>query len=384
MFHVIAHYALVTVTLLFLIIIPVSSPGSDPRDDYKKLQKEMLEQRKKLKDTQMQESSVLNEIQDVNVKLGRILAELRTLRRNLGRIKSQINSVQTDIEKTRKSIEKHKEWIGRKLRTMNKYGYSGDILILLLSSVDMSQIMRTWKYLDHITRYEHSVLVIYQENLRNLGEKNRELEGLKTAMADEQEKIRKKEVELAAQKQNKETILLSVRHKKASHQKMLAELEDASKRLLELIREAERTDTYAGKGFSRLKGKLPWPVPGTVALKYGAQKDPDFDTPVFRNGIHIQTDDNIDANAVYKGKVIFAEWFKGFGQLVIINHGDGYHTLYGNLSEIFSRVGDIIERYQVIGKVGTSGLLNSSGMYFEIRYKGKPLDPTQWLQSKGR
>jgi septal ring factor EnvC (AmiA/AmiB activator) len=81
--------------------------------------------------------------------------------------------------------------------------------------------------------------------------------------------------------------------------------------------------------------------------------------------------------------VIFAEWFKGFGQLIIINHGSGYHTLYGNLSELFSKVGDIIRENQVIGKVGTSGVINAPGIYFEIRYKGKPLDPSQWLK-KGK
>jgi septal ring factor EnvC (AmiA/AmiB activator) len=127
---------------------------------------------------------------------------------------------------------------------------------------------------------------------------------------------------------------------------------------------------------------LPWPVNGKVAIPYGSQKDPQFDTPVFRNGVHIRTDSAADATSVHSGKVIFAEWFKGFGQLVIVNHGGGYHSLYGNLSEIFSHVGDIIRENQVIGKVGTSGILNAPGLYFEIRYKGKPLDPTQWLKRK--
>jgi septal ring factor EnvC (AmiA/AmiB activator) len=85
---------------------------------------------------------------------------------------------------------------------------------------------------------------------------------------------------------------------------------------------------------------------------------------------------------VHNGKVVFAEWFKGYGQLVIVNHGDGYHTLYGSLSEIFTSVGDIIKGKQILGRVGNSGLLNSSGLYFELRYKGKPLDPLQWLHKR--
>ena len=165
---------------------------------------------------------------------------------------------------------------------------------------------------------------------------------------------------------------------------MIAELNEAAQKLLDIIRESSRTDDYSAKGFGRLKGKLSWPSDGKIAIPYGSQKDPQFDTPVFRNGIHIQTDASADARSVYAGKVIFAEWFKGFGQLVIVNHGSGYHTLYGNLSEIFSRVGDIIKDNQIIGKVGTSGTLNAPGLYFEIRYKGKPLDPVQWLKRKKR
>jgi septal ring factor EnvC (AmiA/AmiB activator) len=165
---------------------------------------------------------------------------------------------------------------------------------------------------------------------------------------------------------------------------MISELKEASRRMLEIIKESTKTDDYEGKGFTQLKGKLLWPADGKIAIPYGSHKDPQFDTPVFRNGIHIQTDSAGDARAVYGGKVIFAEWFKGFGQLVIINHGSGYHTLYGNLSEIFSKVGDIIKENQVIGKIGISGVLNAQGIYFEIRYKGKPLDPTQWLKKKKR
>ena len=189
---------------------------------------------------------------------------------------------------------------------------------------------------------------------------------------------------MGEKKREKELILSSVRNEKDARRKMISELKEASQRLLDIIRESSRTDDYAAKGFGHLKGKLFWPAEGKIAIPYGSQKDPQFDTPVFRNGIHIQTDDSADTRSVYTGKVIFAEWFKGFGQLVIINHGSGYHTLYGNLSEIFSRVGDIIKENQLIGKVGTSGILNAPGLYFEIRYKGKPLDPVQWLTRKRR
>ena len=157
---------------------------------------------------------------------------------------------------------------------------------------------------------------------------------------------------------------------------MLREMEESSQRLLDIIRESEKAEkekeeTFSTKSFAGLKGKLPWPVDGKVAIPYGSQKDPQFNTPIFRSGSYIKSNTDAVAKAVHSGKVVFAEWFKGYGQLVIVNHGDGYHTLYGSLSEIFTKVGDIIKGKQAVGRVGSSGLLNAPGLYFELRYKGK-------------
>jgi len=168
---------------------------------------------------------------------------------------------------------------------------------------------------------------------------------------------------------------------------MLREMEESAKGLLDIIRESERAEkqkeeTFSTKSFAGLKGKLPWPVDGKVAIPYGSQKDPQFNTPIFRSGSYIKANADSVAKAVHSGKVVFAEWFKGYGQLVIVNHGDGYHTLYGSLSEIFTKVGDIIKGKQAVGRVGSSGLLNAPGLYFELRYKGKALDPAQWLQRR--
>jgi ABC-type Fe3+/spermidine/putrescine transport system ATPase subunit len=177
----------------------------------------------------------------------------------------------------------------------------------------------------------------------------------------------------------------SVKREETSYSRMLKELKNASQKILDIIREsekAEKEEPFATKNFSGLKGKLPWPVEGKIAIHYGSQKDPQFNTPIFRSGTYIQSNADSLAKAVHSGKVVFAEWFKGYGQLVIVNHGDGYHTLYGSLSEIFTKVGDIIKGKQAIGRVGNSGIVNSPGLYFELRYKGKPLDPLQWLHRR--
>ncbi len=370
--------------LIFFPGVSHSVPAKDKYNKYKEIQMKMIKQKKKIKEAQKRESSVQNEIAGINRKFGKIEAELRMYKRKLRQTKTRIKTIDSEMTQTQGNMKQQKEWIKRKLRLIHKVGHKGNLLAVLLNVEDISQMMRIWKYLENITNYEQRVLSTYKNNLVILAETNSKLQGLHEELKDTEKKIKNKEKELKEKKKAKEMLLASVRHKKASHQKMLSELKRASKRLLEIIRESEKTDTYSAAGFSRLKRKLLWPVAGKIAIPYGSQKDPQFDTPVFRNGVHIRTRSNADTRSVYRGKVIFADWFRGFGQLVIINHGGGYHTLYGNLSKIFSHAGDIIKENQVIGKVGTSGILNAPGLYFEIRYKGKPLDPAQWLKRNRR
>ncbi len=370
--------------VVLLLLFPSVSSTANPDEEFKKIQEQIREQKKKLSETLLRESSVLDELDTVNVHLSKVEADLRKYRKIMRHTESEIETVNREIGKTRENLERQKDWLARKLRIMQRYGYAGDMVMLLMSAEDVSQMMRVWKYLENLTRHEHSILAAYRANLKSLDEKSEKLRTLKAELERNTERIMAKENEMGEKKREKELILSSVRTEKSSRRKMIAELNEAAQKLLDIIRESSRTDDYSAKGFGRLKGKLSWPSDGKIAIPYGSQKDPQFDTPVFRNGIHIQTDASADARSVYAGKVIFAEWFKGFGQLVIVNHGSGYHTLYGNLSEIFSRVGDIIKDNQIIGKVGTSGILNAPGLYFEIRYKGKPLDPVQWLKRKKR
>jgi murein hydrolase activator len=356
-------------------------------EEYRKIQKEIKKQKQKIEDIKKHESSVLTDIESTNKQLKDVENNLRKFRGKLSETESGISKLEAEIRANKKNIEKHRDWLKRKLRAIHKYGNSSDTVLLLLSADDISQLMRQGKYLQYVSVYEHRLLEGYKESLENLNRKEKQLVVLKKDLEKNQEKVKNQEEKLAEAMKHKETVLVSVRKQQASHTRILKELQDASNRILDIIKESERAqkgkeDIFAGKGFGSLKGRLPWPAEGRIAIPYGSQKDPQFNTPIFRSGAFIQSDPNSYAKAVHGGKVVFAEWFKGYGQMVIINHGDGYHTLYGSLSEIFTRVGDIIKGKQAIGRVGTSGLMNSTGLYFELRYQGKPLDPLQWLQRR--
>jgi murein hydrolase activator len=382
-----AHSCFVVFLLSFVYFFSfsLSCLARSPQDEYKNIQKEINTHQKKLEHVKKKESSVLSDIENTNKQLKITEATLQKYKNSLANTESKISQVESEINVNRSNLEKEREWLKRKLRALQRHGQDADTITLFLNADDLVQLSKTTKYLHYIAAHEHKLLVNYSQNIEALNKKERQLVALKTELIRSKEKVRAEEESLEQQKKSKQTLLASVKKEEASYKRMLRELKEASDKLLDIIRESEKTEQAekpAGKGLSKLKGKLPWPVEGKVVMQYGSQKDPQFNTPIFRSGTFIQTGPESVAKAIHSGKVVFAEWFKGYGQLVILNHGDGYHTLYGSLSEIFTHVGDIIKEKQIIGRVGNSGIVQSPGVYFELRYKGKPLDPLQWLQRR--
>jgi murein hydrolase activator len=361
--------------------------ASSPQDEYKKIQKEIKARKQKLDAAKKRESSILADIENTNKQLNRVERDLRKYRSNLAVTESKIAVVEGEILSNKSAIEKMREWIKRKLRVLHRNGMNTEIVMLFQSAEDISHMMRAGKYLQLIAAYEHGLLKTYKGTLDTLIEKEKQLISLKNQLIVNREKVRKEETSLAEKKSQRQHLLASVKKEQSSHARMLREMEDSSRKLLDIIRESERAqkekeDTFSAGNFASFKGRLPWPADGRIAIRYGSQKDPQFNTPIFRSGTYIESNKDAVARAVHAGKVVFAEWFKGYGQLVIVNHGDGYHTLYGSLSEIFTKVGDIIKGKQAVGRVGSSGIVNSPGLYFELRFKGKPLDPIQWLRKR--
>jgi len=279
-----------------------------------------------------------------------------------------------------------------------------DALLIILSGKDMSQTLRLIRYIEDISAYDHALINSYEEAVSILSKKQEELKKLFFKLKSEEAKLAKLEKDLKERKREREVLLVSARKERRSYELAIREMEESSKRLERIIQKAEKRERemrerelqkrrsdrkdpaarqeeiYSGSGFARLRGRLPWPVHGSIATQFGSQVDPLFNLPVFRSGVHIRANAGAPVRSVHAGKVVFADEFKGYGQLVIISHGDGYHTLYGNLSKIFFQNRAIIKENAIIGETGESSALGINGVYFEIRHKGKPLDPMQWLR----
>ena len=183
-------------------------------------------------------------------------------------------------------------------------------------------------------------------------------------------------------------LLSDIRGKKAA---MAAALDSMKKSAVSLDREVNRhdweihpseaTETTPGKKtFPSLKGLLQLPVTGKITGRFGTSTG-SGETQTIRNGIHIQAASGEPIRAVSDGTVIFADWLKGYGNLLILDHGNGYCTVYAHGEDLFKAKGAPVMRGDVIGTVGDTGSLEGAGLYFEIRHHGKPIDPLGWLKS---
>ena len=376
------------ITLLLSLLIlclpsycPAESSVDNAKKKYNAVQKEIKQKKAKLDRAKKKEKKTLNDLDKTNKELRSVSQRLKGYKRKISGTRRRAKTVEVEIAILSEKIAERKGWLKKKIQIMHRYGKYGDVLLVIGASEDFSQALRRWRYLEALSAYERSALEDFLKDMMTLKSKKSDLKKLHSKLEKNKKKVRNTEEVLIKEKKKKHVILASVRKKKSAYRKMLRDLDQTSRKLQQIIKESDMgASQYTGKGFRKLKGNLPWPVSGKIAVKYGAQEDPTFKTPVFRNGIYIEAKNGSVVKSSHKGKVVYADWFKGYGQLVIVNHGSGYHSLYANLSEIFLKSGDIRKERAQIGKVGSSGLLARPSLYFEIRYKGKPLDPAQWLR----
>jgi len=202
----------------------------------------------------------------------------------------------------------------------------------------------------------------------------------------------------------RQVLLARVKDERVYHDRMVGELSEAARRLEAFIRDLQEKQRRAaaakavppkgarpapppngvpGTGFAALRGRLVWPAEGRIVGEFGAQVNPRFGTKTFRNGIDIDVAEGTSVVAVASGQVLYTGWFRGYGNLIIVDHGGEYYTLYAHVADMRVNEGDEVRQGQTIGTVGDTGSLQGPRLYFEVRHSGKPQDPSQWLRPRG-
>jgi murein hydrolase activator len=203
------------------------------------------------------------------------------------------------------------------------------------------------------------------------------------------ESIERKLLDIRSLQKEKKAYLTKITHEKDSYNKAVEELERSASRVDSLLRELEtRRKALAMRpptapGLPRgVKGSLPWPADGQVVSFFGRQKHPTFNTYVQRKGIEIRTTEGSFIHAVMPGTVVYADWLKGYGLVIIVDHANGFFSLYAHASKILTKVGEQVAEGHPIGETGDTGMIGENTLYFELREGAEAVDPLLWLAKR--
>lgn len=370
-----------------------SAYGNDEKADkttLERIKREMLEKKKEIKRANRKERSILSELEKIDRGIQSGGAELADHQKRLRDAEAGLREVeQNNIEISRK-LAGLKQLYGQRLRALYKMSRSGNTAVL--STDSLSGSLKRVTYLSMIAGRDRMVMQEYGSALDRLAARQAEIAEKKESILTRKRDIEVTRAELETRKRKKAEILAGVRKQKSLYEQTFHELEESSTSLWAMIKRSEQEKKAREAVAPSLPphssplhadgNGLPWPVQGKILTRFGMQRHPQFGTMVFRRGIEIAARVGDEVRAVSDGQVVYADWYKGYGKLIILDHGNGFYTLYGNLSRLDLNKGDQAAKGRVIGLAGDTGSMKGSKLYFEIRRNGEAQDPLAWLAKK--
>lgn len=310
--------------------------------------------------------------------------------RNLSQLARQRRQADRDLERLQKrSAELTADYntqqtlLGRLLYRQYIGGVDQDYLKLLLNSQEPSQLARELRYYDYIARERAETLQKMRNGLAELHDATRETKAKQQEIAALQ-KSESSELNLLEREQDKRRkTLRRIAHQLKKQQQEIALLQRNEARLTKLIGELGALSAESGgAAFAKLKGQLALPVSGKVSNRFGERR---VESKLPWTGWFVRAPARQPVLAIAAGRVVYADWLRGFGNLLIIDHGQGYMSLYGNNETLYKQVSEEVQTGDIIASVGNSGGNVESGLYFELRYKGSPFNPDMWIShSRGK
>jgi len=389
--------------ILLSVSFSVSSAttaSADVRDDLQGIRREIREKKTLIKKTRKIEKKVSSELVNIDKNLKEKEANLKALTLDLAKVEQTLDKTQREIQLIAAEAERKREHIRHRLTALYKAGELGSARMFFASG-SFPQMLENQKYMQGVLQGDRRLFADYSAKLDQL----KGLKGVLERDAERKENIRTgiaaKKQEIEEEKSKKAAYLDQVRATGKSHQDALRELQANARRLQTMIErlEAQQRKSYtsklgrkkilgereplppvADKGFGAQRGRLAIPVRGEIVGRYGRHKHPEYNSYTVNNGISIAAPQGADIRSVFDGQIIFADYFKGYGNMVIVDHGGGYFSLYGHASRIAKKVGSQVARNDVIASVGDLDSSRGPMLYFELRYQGKPIDPSPWFR----
>lgn len=333
-----------------------------------------------LADAEKDRSTLEKDLAAAERTISRLTRERRSLREQVKKQQQRLGELRNEEQELSQTLDRQRESLKKQIRTAWMEGDAPAVKVLL-NEINPDNVARTMTYYEYLSRDTVSRLETFRKNLAELKATQAAVQNTRAELASAEEGIVKRQKDLKASRQKRKQTLAALNKDIRSRRNEKDELESDRKRLEKLLSEVQEAiasipSPNESAPFPSLRNKLPWPVQGKVTSRFG---DKYADGKLRRNGLIIQTDKNAEVKASHYGRVVFANWLRGFGLITIIDHGDGYMTLYGHSSSLFTSPGDWVAAGEAIAQAGLTGGTDAPALYFEVRHNGKPDNPSRWL-----
>ncbi|MGR9045447.1 MAG: murein hydrolase activator EnvC family protein [Gammaproteobacteria bacterium] len=327
-----------------------------------------------------EQGALMVQLSDIEKHYGKTVASLNSLQQQIVLKRQRLQKLRLESDALRSEIKEQNKGLGSQIKAAYAMGRK-EKLKLMLNQQEPAVSSRMMVYYDYLNNQRLGKMARIDHAIKRIDELELEKQQETEQLGLQLEIVQKEQAEVTAMRSQRQALLGRLDKEYSSSQLKLSQLKEGEKRLQKLVQDLQQTAIERlfkpgpAKAFVNLRGHLPWPVKGTVVKRFGSPRlESRWD------GVLIAATEGSEIRAVSKGRVVFADWFRGYGLLTIIDHGNDFMTLYAFSQSLYKSVGDRVVPGDVIATVGKSGGRESAGLYFGIRRKGKPIDPVRWCR----
>ncbi|WP_442110472.1 murein hydrolase activator EnvC family protein [Pseudomonas sp. NUPR-001] len=425
--------ALILLALSCLLSPAFADERAQTQQQLDATRQDIAELKKMLGQLQQEKSGVQKDLRSTETDIGKLEKQVEALQQELKKTEGELERLDHEKKKLQSARVEQQRLIAIQARSAYQNGRE-EYLKLLLNQQNPEKFARTLTYYDYLSQARMTQLRNFNETLRQLANVEQDIslqqaqllaqQGNLDAQRQELEKVRverqqvlaklnndvkARDQKLQAREQDQADLTKVLKTIEETLARQAREAEEARKKALLAAQEAEKQrqrealaasssstpskpksmpgplvssngETFGG-AFSSARGKLPWPVNGRLLARFGETRGDD--SRAKWDGVMISASPGSQVRAVHGGRVVFADWLRGAGLLVILDHGNGYLSLYGHNQSLLKSAGDVVKAGEAISTVGNSGGQDNSGLYFAIRQQGRPSDPAQWCRAQG-
>lgn len=331
-----------------------------------------------------------SEVGELTDDLGRLDRETRRLKAATRRTHQEMSALderliteQEQLQDVQAALSSMEQRVRKRLVALYKSGEDGMVMALLKSTSTPLETAEKYIFLTRMIEHDRQLVTDYRTRSEQKRQSLEELEALRARKQSLVQKQRQQEKTLEQAGRTKRRLLASVREDAQLLDSVLAELRAKAARLNNLVKklETDQVQTYTGEisDFTKQMGRLEWPIDGTVRVGYGSTRHPELGTMLESNGLEIEASVGTPVRTIWAGKILYASRLRGYGKLMVIDHGSKYYSLYAHVDRFNKKVGDRVAPGDVIAYSGFEG---RDSLYFEVRHGGAPLDPQKWLKPR--